>query len=97
MTVGDKGTAIVIDAGGFVLTGSTATLIAAPGSIDTGGALRLTPLAISADGLTAAYTTTGTDFLQGGSWQFQLEVQTAANQVFSSAPAPVYIYPLLSP
>lgn len=97
MTTGDKGVAIVIDAGGFDLSGCTATLLAAPGSDpnNLGAAQRLTPVAIAADGLTAVYTTTGADFLTGGPWQLQLEVTTSAGGVFTSQPSAVYVYPLL--
>lgn len=97
MTSGDKGVAIVIDAGGFNMLGATATLLAAPGSRPNaiGAAIRLTPLAIASDGLTATYTTTGMDFLEGGPWQVQLEVATSVGQVLSSAPSQIYVNPLL--
>lgn len=97
MTAADKGTAIVVDAGGYILTGGTATLLAAPGQNPNtiGAGIRLSPMVISSDGLTAVYTTTGTDFLEGGPWMLQLNLSTAAGEVFSSAPAPIYVNPLL--
>lgn len=97
MTVGDKGVAIVVDAGGFNMSGATATLLAAPGTnpATVGTALRLTPVVIASDGLTATYTTTGADFLEGGPWQLQLEVATVAGQDLASRPGQIYVYPLL--
>lgn len=97
MTQGDKGVVIVIDAGGFDMTGSTATLLAAPGDNPNaiGAGIRLTPLTIASDGLTAAYTTTGTDLQESGPWQVQLEVATGAGQVFTSAPGSIFVNPLL--
>ncbi len=96
MTAGDKGVTIVIDAGGYAMSG-TATLIAAPGAAATtlGAAERLGPCVIAPNGLTAVYTTNGSDFLIGGPWQLQIEVSTPAGQVFTSGPAPIYVYPLL--
>ncbi len=96
MTSGDKGVTIVVDAGGYAMSG-IATLIAAPGASATtiGAAERLGPCVIAPDGLTAVYTTSGSDFLIGGPWQLQLEVSTSVGQVFTSQPAPIYIYPLL--
>lgn len=97
MTVGDKGVVIVVDAGGYDMTGATATLLAAPGenpdAIGTG--IRLAPMTIAPDGLTASYPTTGVDLQESGPWQIQLEVQTAAGQVFTSAPGSIYVNPLL--
>lgn len=95
MTVGDVGIAIVLGSGGYVMTGGTAVLIAAPGRVYPGPPIRLTPLVIAADGLTAVYTTTGKDFLIGGWWQFQLEVTSGSGQVYTSSPSLVYISPQL--
>lgn len=97
MTEGDKGVTIVIDAGGFIMDGADCTLLAAPGTNanDLGIALRLRPVSVAADGLTASYTTTGKDFLRSGPWQVQLEVATQADQVLTSRPGPIYVYPLL--
>lgn len=97
MTVGDKGVVIVADAGGYDMAGSTATLLAAPGADPNaiGAGIRLTPTTIAGDGLTAAYETTGIDMQESGPWQIQLEVQTAAGKVYTSAPVSIYVNPLL--
>lgn len=97
LTVGDVGIALVIDAGGFNLSGCTCTLLAAPGSTPNtlGAPTRLSPVPIAADGFHAVYTTTGEDFLTGGPWQLQLEVVTPAGDVFTSPPGSIYINPLL--
>lgn len=94
LSVGSKGVPVVIDAGGFYMQGSTATLIAAPDHQE-GPALTLKPLSISADGLYATYITTGNDFTVGGPWRMQLEVVTADGEVIPSKPGKVYIYPRL--
>ena len=83
MTAGSKGIAIVIDAGGYNMTGATCSLIAAPGDwlqadvSPPSNAIVLTPVTVQPWGLTAVYTTTGTDFLTGGPWSFWLRVVTA--------------------
>lgn len=97
LTAGDVGITIVIDAGGYDLTGATCTLLAAPGSTPSclGAAERLTPLTITDDGFYATYMTTGADFTTGGPWQLQLEVATSSGDVFTSPPAAFYVNPLL--
>lgn len=94
MTLGDKGLAIIINAGGFNMTGATAKLLAAPGSNPNviGNGLVLTPLSISVDGLTATYMTTGTDFAESGPWQVQLQI-TLGGTVLTSAPAEIFVNP----
>ena len=94
MTANDRGTVIVIDAGGYNLTGSTCTLLAAPGRFNTmGNALTLTPVVVSASGLLGMYTQTGNDFTEGGPWQLQLEVLTSDGKIFKSPPRRIYVYP----
>lgn len=96
MTVGDKGVAITLDAGGFSLAGSTCALLAAPGLFQPLGApMELTPLTLSANALMATYTTTGTDFTASGEWSLQLQVKTASGQIYTSAPVSLYVNPLL--
>ena len=97
MTVDDVGVSIVIDMGGYVApAGSTATLLAAPGWMTTGPGVRLEPLVISTDGLTATYVTTGTDFTVRGEWTLQVQVKTSAGDVYTSKPMPFYIGPLIA-
>lgn len=97
MTAGDVGVALVIDAGGFNLTGSTCTLIAAPGNqlrpnpYPPASAITLGPCVNQPTGLTTVYTSTGKDFLTGGPWTFWLKVVTAGGQTFISAPAVRYV------
>lgn len=97
MTAGDKGVAIVINAGGFVLTGSTCSLIAAPGNLTRpnpyppASAIELTGVNVQPSGLSAVYLTTGQDFLTGGPWTFWLKVVTTGGQTFMSAPAVRYV------
>lgn len=97
MTAGDKGAYIVVDAGGYNMTGCTAQLLAGPGLITNqlGPSITLSPMTIAGNGLTATYETTGTDFLQGGPWWFQLEVTTADGRVFASPLGQEYINPRL--
>ena len=97
MTVGDIGVAIVVDSGGFNMTGSTAKLLAAPGSEPNpvGGAIPLAPLTIAPNGLTGTYMTTGKDFQEGGPWQLQLQVATPDGQIFTSPWGAIYVNPLL--
>jgi hypothetical protein len=94
MCAGDKDVAIVMNSMGFDMTGYTATLFAAPGEIVLGNALTLTPVTISDNGLTATYTTTGTDFEQAGPWQLQLQV-ALGDALYTSPPTPLYIFPKL--
>lgn len=98
MVAGDKDVAFIINAGGFNMNGYTATLLAAPGRLTPGNGLSLTPLAISEDGLTATYVTTGTDFTQSGPWQVQLQVAIGTDptvQLYTSPPGQLYISPRL--
>jgi hypothetical protein len=82
MTAGARGVSIVIDAGGWNMTGATCSLIAAPGDwlqadvSPPANAIVLTPVTVQPWGLTAVYTTTGMDFLTGGPWTFWLKVVT---------------------
>ena len=96
MTAGDIGTTIICNAGGYDLTGATATIIATPGPFNAPGEpLTLSPTTISEDGQNAIYTTTATGTLTaGGPWEFRLRVVTNTGEVFTSAPARVYIFPL---
>lgn len=94
MTVGDIGCVIVIDAGGYSLTGSTCALLAAPGKAnETGPGLTLTPVVVAANGLTASYVQTGKDFNEGGPWQLQLQALTLSGQTLTSPPAQIYVFP----
>lgn len=95
MTAGDKGVTLECSAGGYVMTGATCTLIAAPKSPQKGGTLRLSPLTVSDDGLTADYITTGTDFTTGGEWELQLEVVPSGSELFTSPQEPFFVYPHL--
>lgn len=95
MTAGDVDVVLRIDAAGFVMTGATCTLIAAPKSPTRGGTIRLTPLTVSLDGLTCDYTTTGTDFTAGGEWSLQLEVLPSGGGKFTSPEVPFWIFPHL--
>lgn len=96
MTAGDKGVQIVCNAGGYSMMGATASLLAAPGKPGkTGQPLTLGPLAVSQDGLSATYVTTGTDFLQGGPWQLQLVVQPLGGQAYTSPRVELWLNPLL--
>lgn len=96
MTAGDIGVVLQCNAGGYVLTGATCTLIAAPKSPQKGGTIRLTPLVVSDDGLSADYTTTGDDFTAGGEWSFQLEaIPSGGGDKFTSPEVPFWIFPHL--
>lgn len=96
MTAGDEGVVLRIDAAGYVMTGAVCTLIAAPKSPARGSTIRLTPLVVSDDGLTAEYTTTGTDFTIGGEWSLQLEVlPSSSSDKFTSPEVPFWIFPHL--
>ena len=90
-----EGVGVEISAGGFNMTGGTVTLLAAPGTLQPGSALSLTPLAISGDGLTVTYITTGTEFIQSGPWQVQLQVAMSSSEVYLSPPGDLYVYPRL--
>jgi len=92
VTAGDRGTAIICNAGGFDMTSATATLIGTPNP--PGEPITLGPTTISEDGLLATYTSTGADITAGGPWEFRLRVVTNTGEVFTSAPARVYIFPL---
>lgn len=97
LTAGDRGAVIVIDAGGYNLTGSTCTLLAAPGRFNTmGNSVPLTPVIVTAGGLTATYTQTGNDFTEGGPWMLQLQIITPDGSLFKSPPRPIYVFPRLS-
>ena len=103
MTAGDKGVQIIVNAGGYDLTGSTCALLVAPNPAGAafptvpppGVAVTLTPMTVAPNGLTATYTTTGTDFPSGGEWSAQLEVTTSGGESFTSPPGSFYIYPRL--
>lgn len=85
-----------MNAGGYNLLGSTCTLLAAPGKLNVQGpALSLTPVVVASDGLTASYTQTGNDFMQGGLWQFMLRIKTADGQTLHSQKRKLYIFPRL--
>lgn len=97
-SAGAKGVAIVIEAGGFVLTGSTCILLAAPGNqtapeSNLTQAEEFTPLTVTADGFSAVYTTSGSDFLAAGIWTLWLQVTTPSGQIITSAPGLVYVFP----
>ena len=92
MTAGDIGATIICNAGGFSMLGGTATLIGTPNP--PGEPITLGPTTISEDGLLATYTSTGADITAGGPWEFRLRVVTNTGEVFTSAPARVYIFPL---
>lgn len=96
LTAGDVGIAIVIDAGGYDLGGSTCTLIACPGSDPNtvGSGLRLTPVVVVDGGFYAVYTTTGADFTVPGPWLVQLESQLGPVTA-TSAPATIFVNPKL--
>jgi hypothetical protein len=109
VTAGDIGVAIVCGSGGYNMTGlTTVTLRAAPGKPGkTGKALILTPVSISNGGVIGGttypivtggygiYVTTGTDFLQGGAWQLQLQVPTLQAQKYTAPQTEIYVFPLL--
>ena len=97
LTVGDVGIALVIDAGGFNLSGCHVHAARCAGKHAEHARRADAPFAvpIAADGFHAVYTTTGEDFLTGGPWQLQLEVVTPAGDVFTSPPGSIYINPLL--
>lgn len=94
MTAGDIGVQIVISAGGFNMTGATLSLLAAPGKTMPTSPITLTGLTIAPDGLTATYTTSGTDFTTGGSWQLQLRV-VDGTALFTSQIGTIFVSPLL--
>jgi len=97
VTAGDRGAVIQINAGGYNLLGSTCALLAAPGRANTRArALTLTPVVVSEDGMTASYTQTGVDFLEGGFWQLQLQIETPDGQILTSPQSKLYIFPRLS-
>jgi hypothetical protein len=94
LTSGDVGPRLVIDAGGYSLLGSICTLLAAPGKLNLRGpALSLTPVVVASDGLTASYTQTGSDFTQGGLWEFMLRIKTADGQTLNSRKRKLYVFP----
>lgn len=88
---------IVIDAGGYNMTGSTVSLLAAPGRYNTmGNALALSPVTVAEGGLLGLYEQTGNDFLEGGPWLLQLRIMTTDGQVLTSPPRKIYVFPRLS-
>jgi len=90
------GRALLLNAGGFDMTGCTVTILAAPGnSLDLGVPLRLTPVGIFEDGLLAVYREIADEFAIGGEWTLQLEVATTAGDLFTSPPELVYFPPVL--
>ena len=96
MTAGDQGVQLVCDSNGYNMTGATVTLIAAPRSPQKGASVRLSPLTVADDGLTADYITTGTDFTVGGQWFLQLEVvPSVSGEKFTSPEVPFWVYPHL--
>lgn len=94
MTAGDKGVVLVVSAGGYDLTGATCTLLAQPKSPADGVGIRLTPMVVADDGLTAAYTTIGTDFTVGGDWEVAIEAvpEAAPSDLFTGEPDNFYIF-----
>jgi len=96
MTAGDAGVQIVVNAGGYNLTGSTCRLFIAPGYSDSAtAAVPVSPMTVSSDGSTATYTTTGTDFTVGGEWSLQLEVRNGQAKPYTSAAGTIFVYPHL--
>ena len=95
MTTGDRGVTLIINAGGYDMTENTVNLLAAPGRLILGNGVTLGPLTVAANGLTATYETTGTDFIQGGPWELQLVVEPPDGNLFTSAPGSIYVFPRL--
>jgi hypothetical protein len=95
MTSGDVGPILLIDAGGYSLTGSTCTLLAAPGRWKKllGRGTTFSPVVVSEDGLSGAYTQNGNDFTTSGLWTVELQVQTQDGQTITSPPGYLYIFP----
>jgi len=106
LVAGDVGFGVVCSSGGFDMTGSTVTLLAAPGKPGkTGRVISLTPISISNGGRIGPttypivvggygiYVTTGTDFEQGGAWQLSLQVITPEAQTYTSPPTEIFVFP----
>jgi hypothetical protein len=90
------GRAIVMDAGGYDMTGCTATLIAVPGPFDAQGEkLRLTPVGILNNGLTGVYREMNEEFAIGGEWSLQLELLLPTGLIYTSPPGQVFFPPIL--
>lgn len=90
------GRAITMDAGGYNMTGCTATLIAVPGPFDAQGEkLRLSPVGIFNDGLTAVYREDAEEFAIGGEWSLQLELLLPTGLIYTSPPGQVFFPPIL--
>lgn len=96
MTAGDTGVELAVSAGGYDLTGATCTLLAAPQSPQVGTGIRLTPCVVSDDGLSATYTTTGSDFTISGDWVVALEAVPAAGGLFTGDPDNFYVFPRIA-
>lgn len=95
MTAGDVGPVLEVDAGGYSLLGSTCVLLAAPGRWKKllGRGTTFSPVVVSEDGLSGAYTQNGHDFTTGGFWTIELQVHTQDGQRIISPPAFIYIFP----
>ena len=91
LTAGNIGEPVVVESGGYFMQGGTAALLVAPAH-HLGPPLKLTPMTISEDGLSATYVTTGKDFTEGGPWKFQLELLTAQSQTLTSPEGDVFIF-----
>jgi hypothetical protein len=98
LVLGDVGKPLVINAGGYNMTGGTVTLII---SRPFGAApKRLTPCVVSVDGLSVTYTTTGPDgsppdFTSSGEWNVQLEVVKSPADPWLSPPGTIFVFPHL--
>jgi hypothetical protein len=95
MTSGDVGISIVVNAGGYVLTGATCTLLAAPGPPAAASQVQtFGPMTVSEDGLSATYVTTGRDFASGGMWSVHLQGVNGAVD-FTSPAGQLFVSPRL--
>jgi hypothetical protein len=98
ITAGDVGPVLEIDAGGYSLLGSTCVLLAAPGKWKKllGRGTTFSPVVVSQDGLSGAYTWNGNDFTTSGPWTLELQVHTQDGQTITSPPGYIYVFPRIA-
>ncbi len=95
MTSGDIGTIILVSSGGFVMTGGVATLLVqlqtTPAPTHTSYTMTIQP-----GGLTATYSTVGTEFPIGGVYNLALQVVIGGTK-FTSQMVTQHVNPLILP
>lgn len=75
MTAGDADVLITVTSGGFIMTGGTVSLVVKkPNSAEASASYGMS---VQPGGLSATYTTTGTEFPVGGIYQVQLQYLNA--------------------